>query len=179
MVGPGLKQHMRLARATVYAAHRSEAESRCSCLGLPAASPCPLLWSCLQGAQNASEALRSPRSSFTCQPRACLPATGCRWQWPGPDRQPGSCGEGGVRGSVWNKPAEGPEGPGTTEREEDKGEEQAGERRSKYSRGEAYSRLDVQTQQLLQAMAWLTLRHQQDLAASCRSPHDCRRQGAD
>ena len=40
MIGPGLKQHLRLAHPREYAQHQEEAESRCHGLGLPAESPC-------------------------------------------------------------------------------------------------------------------------------------------
>ena len=101
MIGPGLKQHLRLAHPHEYARHQEEAESRCHGLGLPAESPsrfckalhkaprvhlkrCPVLF-------QASFANLLLRDSVQAAQHGC------------PDGRTGSPGPGGICGSVWKR----------------------------------------------------------------------------
>ena len=101
MTGPGLKQHMRLAHVKEYAAHRSAAESQCSCLGLVAESPCRF---CGAACKEPRTHLNRCPVLFQASFASLVHKNTSQVQdqhGPGPAGRPGGSGSGRVRGRVW------------------------------------------------------------------------------
>ena len=112
MIGPGLKQHLRLAHPSEYARHQEEAESRCHGLGLPAESPCTFCKALHKAPRvhlkrcpvlfQASFANLLLRDSVQATQHGCA------------DGGTGSPGPGGVCGGVWKRIEGEGEGQGST-----------------------------------------------------------------
>ena len=100
MVGPGLKQHLRLAHSAVYTRHQAEAESSCHGLGLPAESPCRFCGTLHQAPR--VHLRRCPVLFQASKVSLLLHEQSQEAQHGRADGEPGGPGPGGVCGGLWH-----------------------------------------------------------------------------